>query len=116
MTGRADEIINTGGVKVAPGPVEDALVRYLPGVRDAVVVGVPDPTWGQVVAAAVTLLPSAGSARSAGVPTVEDARAALRGILPDAALPRLLQVVDAFPAKGPGKPDRAAISASFAPS
>ena len=116
VTGRADEIINTGGVKVAPGPVEDALVRYLPGVRDAVVVGVPDPTWGQVVAAAVTLLPSAGSARSAGVPTVEDARAALRGILPDAALPRLLQVVDAFPAKGPGKPDRAAISASFAPS
>jgi O-succinylbenzoic acid--CoA ligase len=137
VTGRADEIINTGGVKVAPGPVEDALVRYLPGVRDAVVVGVPDPTWGQIVAAAVTLVPAvgraglggpsseAGRADSSGVgsgahspqvPTVADARAALRGIVPDAALPRLLRVVDAFPAKGPGKPDRAAISASFAQS
>ena len=42
-----------------------------------------------------------------------EVRATLRGIVPDAALPRLLQVVDAFPTKGPGKPDRAAISASF---
>ncbi len=121
ITGRADEIINTGGVKIAPGPVEDALVRYLPGVRDAVVVGVPDPTWGQVVAAAVTMLPPgrfAGDGTPPGltVPprlTVQDARSALRGIVPDAALPRMLRVVDAFPTKGPGKPDRAAISASF---
>jgi O-succinylbenzoic acid--CoA ligase len=112
VTGRADEIINTGGTKVAPGPVEDALVRYVPGVRDAVVVGVPDPVWGQVVAAAVTLLPSRRAAGPA-IPTVADARAALRGIVPDAALPRLLRVVEAFPTKGPGKPDRAAISASF---
>jgi O-succinylbenzoic acid--CoA ligase len=127
ITGRADDLINTGGVKVAPGPIEDALVRFVPGVCDAVVVGVPDPAWGQVVAAVVTLLPGvsdgagSGSLRGpdgggTGAPTVSDARAALRGILPDAALPRLLQVVDAFPAKGPGKPDRAAISASFAPS
>ena len=118
VTGRADEIINTGGVKVAPGPVEDALVRYLPGVSDAVVVGVPDPTWGQVVAAAIILGPQLrdrrpGERGAAAVPTVADARAALRGILPDAALPRLLRVVDAFPVKGPGKPDRAAICASF---
>jgi len=112
VTGRADEIINTGGTKVAPGPVEDALVRYVPGVRDAVVVGVPDPVWGQVVAAAVTLLPSRRAAGPA-IPTVADARAALRGIVPDAALPRLLRVVEAFPTKGPGNPDRAAISASF---
>jgi O-succinylbenzoic acid--CoA ligase len=121
VTGRADEIINTGGVKVAPGPVEDALVRYLPGVRDAVVVGVPDPTWGQVVAAAVTMQARPGRAASgirarvenSAELTVAEVRATLRGIVPDAALPRLLQVVDAFPTKGPGKPDRAAISASF---
>ena len=108
ITGRADDLINTGGFKVAPGSVEDALVRYLPGVRDAVVVGVPDPEWGHVVAAAVTLLPSA-----ARRPTVQDARAALRGILPDHALPRMLRVVEAFPVLGPGKPDRWTLSLGF---
>ncbi|MBK8468566.1 MAG: AMP-binding protein [Actinomycetales bacterium] len=108
VTGRADEIINTGGVKVAPGPIEDALVRFLPGVHDAVVVGVPDAEWGQVVAAMITLAP-----RTARVPTVQDARAALRGVVSDAALPRLVLVVSEFPVKGPGKPDRVAISAAF---
>jgi len=108
ITGRADDLINTGGVKVAPGAVEDALVRYLPGVRDAVVVGVPDPEWGQVVAAAVTLLPTVQRH-----PTVEDARAALRGILPDHDLPRMLRVVAHFPVLGPGKPDRWTLSLGF---
>jgi O-succinylbenzoic acid--CoA ligase len=108
VTGRADDLINTGGMKVAPGSVEDALVRFVPGVLDAVVVGVPDPEWGQVVAAAVTLAP--GTSRP---PDVADARAALRGILPDYALPRLLRVVDAFPVLGPGKPDRWALAVRF---
>lgn len=108
ITGRADDLINTGGLKVAPGSVEDAMVRYLPGVRDAVVVGVPDAEWGQVVAAAVTLLPNAATR-----PTVQDARSVLRGILPDYALPRMLQVVEAFPVLGPGKPDRWTLSRAF---
>ena len=106
---RADDLINSGGVKIAPGPVEDALVRFLPGVRDAVVVGVPDDEWGEVVAAAVTLLP-----RASRVPSAADARTALRGVVPDAALPRLLSVVDTLPQRGPGKPDRIAIAAWFA--
>jgi len=109
VTARADELINSGGVKVAPGPVEDALMRFLPGVRDAVVVGVPDPEWGEVVAAAVTVLP-----RTDPPPTLADARALLRGVVPDAALPRLLQVVERLPLKGPGKPDRLTIAAWFA--
>jgi O-succinylbenzoic acid--CoA ligase len=108
ITGRADDLINTGGVKVAPGPVEDALVRYLPGIRDAVVVGVPDLEWGQVVAAVVTLVPGSEAA-----PTAALARTLLRGILPDESLPRLLRVVTAFPQRGPGKPDRVALAASF---
>ena len=103
ISGRADDLVNTGGVKVAPGPVEDALVRFVPGVRDAVVVGVPDPTWGQLVAAAVTI--TAGSP----VPTLADVRARLRDALPPAALPRVVRVVDEVPWRGPGKPDRAAL-------
>jgi O-succinylbenzoic acid--CoA ligase len=108
VTGRADDLINTGGIKVAPGPVEDALVRYLPGVRDAVVLGVPDPQWGEVVAAAVTLEP-----RASHSPTAADARAALRGVVPDAALPKLLYVIDAIPLLGPGKPDKSRLAAAF---
>jgi len=105
---RADDLINSGGIKIAPGPVEDALVRYLPGVRDAVVVGVPDDEWGEVVAAAVTLVP-----RATRAPSAQDARAALRGVVPDVALPKLLAVVDALPLRGPGKPDRVAIAGWF---
>lgn len=108
VTGRADDLINSGGVKIAPGPIEDALVRYLPGVVDACVVGVQDREWGEVVAASVILAP-----RTPHSPTVADARAALRGVVPDAALPRMLQVVDAFPQLGPGKTDRSRLAAGF---
>ena len=115
ITGRADDLINTGGVKVAPGPVEDALVRYLPGVRDAVVVGIPSARWGQAVAAAIVLdPPRSPGATEQPPPTLNDARAMLRGLLPDAALPQILHAVHAFPMRGPGKPDRAALAALLA--
>ncbi|MGV1007586.1 MAG: AMP-binding protein [Dermatophilaceae bacterium] len=107
ITGRADDLINTGGFKVAPGSVEDALVRFVPGVRDAVVVAVPDPEWGQVVAAAVIMVPVGGGL------DVHEVRSALRGILPDHALPRMVRVVEAFPVVGPGKPDRWALRLAF---
>ena len=55
IDGRADDLVNTGGLKVAPGPVEDAIVRFVPGVLDAVVIGTTHPTWGQAVSAAVTM-------------------------------------------------------------
>lgn len=107
LHGRADDLINTGGLKVAPGPVEDAIVRYVPGVRDAVVVGTAHPAWGQAVSAAVTLL------RGAPALTVRDLRSALRGILPDHCLPHRLLVLDDLPQRGPGKPDRRALVAAF---
>ena len=104
VDGRADDLINTGGIKVAPRLVEDALAERVPGVREVVVVGVPDPAWGEAVGALVVLDPSAGQP-----PAVQDVRAALRGVVPDHALPRRLVVADAVPARGPGKPDRRAI-------
>jgi len=42
VRGRADDVINTGGHKVVPGEVAAAL-QTCPGVRDAAVVGQPDP-------------------------------------------------------------------------
>ncbi|HEV2935673.1 MAG TPA: AMP-binding protein, partial [Streptosporangiaceae bacterium] len=52
VRGRADDLINTGGYKVVPGEVAAAL-RDCPGVRDAVVLGQPDPEWGERVIAVV---------------------------------------------------------------
>jgi acyl-CoA synthetase (AMP-forming)/AMP-acid ligase II len=50
--GRGSGVINTGGEKVHPPEVENALLTH-PDVTDAVVVGVPDETWGERVAAVV---------------------------------------------------------------
>ncbi|WP_295700045.1 o-succinylbenzoate--CoA ligase [Lapillicoccus sp.] len=107
ITGRADDFINTGGLKVAPGAVEDAIVRYVPGVRDAVVVGSSHPVWGEAVSAALTLQ------HGAPVLTLPEVRECLRGLLPDHALPRRVLIVDGIPQRGPGKPDRRALVAAF---
>src|SRR5262249_17100925 len=50
--GRADDVIIRGGFKVSTGEVEEVL-REHPGVRDAAVVGLPDPRLGEVPGAAV---------------------------------------------------------------
>jgi acyl-CoA synthetase (AMP-forming)/AMP-acid ligase II len=53
-------VINTGGEKVFPEEVEEALKTH-PAVRDAVAVGIPDKRFGEVVAAAVELRPDAAA-------------------------------------------------------
>jgi acyl-CoA synthetase (AMP-forming)/AMP-acid ligase II len=50
--GRGSGCINTGGEKVYPEEVEEAMKRH-PGVRDVVVVGVPDDRFGEAVVALV---------------------------------------------------------------
>ncbi|HLI53134.1 MAG TPA: AMP-binding protein [Acidimicrobiales bacterium] len=52
LLGRGSVCINTGGEKVFPEEVEEVL-KSCPGVRDAVVVGVPDEKWGEAVTALV---------------------------------------------------------------
>jgi len=106
VDGRIDDLINTGGLKVVPGVVEAALVQ-LDAIAEAIVVGSPDAEWGQVVSAVVVV------ARGSSPPTVDDVRDQLRGILPDHALPRRLATLPELPARGPGKPDRAAIRRLF---
>jgi acyl-CoA synthetase (AMP-forming)/AMP-acid ligase II len=49
---RSKDMIITGGLNVYPAEVERVL-RDLSGVRDVAVVGIPDPRWGEIVAAAV---------------------------------------------------------------
>ena len=54
LLGRGSVSINTGGEKVFPEEVEEC-IKLLPEVRDAVVVGVPDERFGEIVAAVVEL-------------------------------------------------------------
>ena len=106
VDGRLDDLINTGGVKVVPRLVEAALVQ-LATITEAIVVGSPDPEWGQVVSAAVVVT------QGSPTPTLDEVRDRLRGILPDHALPRRLATLPELPLLGPGKPDRAAVRTLF---
>jgi O-succinylbenzoic acid--CoA ligase len=103
ILGRIDDMITTGAEKVAPLAVESALAA-LPGIREAVVIGVPDDEWGQAVAAVVT------ADREF---TLDEIRDALRPALPGYALPRRLLVLDRIPLIGTGKPDRIGLRNSF---
>jgi acyl-CoA synthetase (AMP-forming)/AMP-acid ligase II len=58
LLGRGSMCINTGGEKVFPEEVEAVLVAHA-AVYDVLVVGVPDPRWGQKVAAVVAVAPGA---------------------------------------------------------
>ncbi len=60
IAGRAKEMIISGGVNIYPAEIEAVLLQH-PGIRDAAVVGVEHPTWGEVGVAFVVPL-SAGSA------------------------------------------------------
>ncbi|MEO7070321.1 MAG: o-succinylbenzoate--CoA ligase [Nostocoides sp.] len=108
VDGRLDDLVNTGGYKVSPRAVEDAILGRVTGIRDVVVVGAPDPTWGEVVCAALVAddpdRPDLGR---------DAVRERLRDALPPHALPHRIRVVDTLPQRGPGKPDRRAISNWF---
>jgi len=106
VDGRLDDLINTGGLKVAPRLVEAALAG-LDGVAEVVVVGSSDPEWGQVVSAAIVMM------QGSSPTTLDDVRDQLRGTLPDHALPRRLVILAELPLHGPGKHDRAAVRRLF---
>jgi o-succinylbenzoate---CoA ligase len=99
VRGRVDDVINTGGEKVVAGEVEHAL-RGCPQVRDAVVVGTPDPDWGERVTALVV------AERADDPPTLAVVREHVRRLLPRYAAPRGLVIIDEIPMLASGKPDR----------
>lgn len=101
LLGRGSVSINTGGEKVFPEEVEEAL-KGRPEVVDAIVVGVPDPTWGSAVTAVVALTDTAGGA---GGVSDQDLIDSLRSVLSGYKLPKqLVRVERVF--RGPnGKAD-----------
>lgn len=97
VDGRADDVVVTGGLKVWPGEVEQALRPLLPAGSEVVVLGVPDAQWGQTVAAVI----APGDGVDEGV-----LLQAARSVLPRHAVPRRLMTAAQIPQRGPGKPDR----------
>ena len=63
FVGRKDDIIKSRGEKVSPKEVENVLYA-LPGIREAAVVGVPDPVLGMAIKAVVALEPGADARRA----------------------------------------------------
>jgi O-succinylbenzoic acid--CoA ligase len=100
--GRADDVIVTGGEKVAPAAVEASLAAH-PAVREVAVTGVPDPEWGARVVAVVV------PADPASPPSLDSVRTHVAATLGRRAAPSRLVVVDDLPRLALGKIDRSAL-------
>ena len=88
-------MIITCGENVYPSEVEHVL-RLDPAVTDVIVLGEPDPTWGETVVAVVVL---DGTARR----TPESIIEATRGELAGYKRPRRVHIVDELPRNASGK-------------
>lgn len=105
VTGRRADRIVSGGVTIDAVEVEEAL-RAHPQVGDACVVGVPDPEWGERVAAWVE--PAEGQL------DLDDVDRDVRSRLSASKVPRLYHVGGALPRNPNGKVDRRAVRAALA--
>ena len=101
---RRSERIVTGGENVDPREVEAAL-REHPSVDEACVVGLPDPEWGEIVAAAV-------ESTGAGA-TVEALRTHCRRSLARFKSPKRWNIVSQLPRTGSHKIDRRRVRQQF---
>lgn len=92
--GRGSGVINTGGEKVHPQEVEDALLTH-PEVTDAIVVGVPDDVWGERVSAVVASPDTAL--------TAEKLQETVRSCLAGYKVPRTIVILPELPRTPTGK-------------
>ncbi|MBN6186286.1 long-chain-fatty-acid--CoA ligase [Aneurinibacillus sp. BA2021] len=94
---RLNHMIVSGAENIYPREVEDQLVEH-PDVLEAAVIGMPDPTWGQIVTAYIVAKPN-------GAATAEDLDAFLLqgGRLAKYKRPRAYHFVEALPKTPSGK-------------
>jgi acyl-CoA synthetase (AMP-forming)/AMP-acid ligase II len=97
LLGRGSTTINSGGEKIHPEEVEQALTDH-PAVFDCIVVGVPDDRWGQTVAAVVQF-------REGTSAELEELCDHARKFVAGYKVPRELHVVDEILRSPSGKPD-----------
>jgi O-succinylbenzoic acid--CoA ligase len=105
VRGRIDNVIVSGGVNVSLDRVE-RIVRGIPGLDTAVVVGIPDERWGE---ASVVVASRGEALRRSEAVQLQEARAAVQAEIGAHARPSRLVLVDELATLPSGKPDREAI-------
>lgn len=100
IDGRSDDMIVSGGENVFPGEVEDRLTSH-PAIADAVVLGVPDPEFGQVLHAFIVPAPEVPT------PSEADLGRYIRSGLERYKVPKRFVVLDEIPRNASGKVLRA---------
>jgi O-succinylbenzoic acid--CoA ligase len=110
VRGRLDNVIVSGGVNISLDRVE-RVVRSVPGLASAVVVGVPDARWGE---ASVVVAPRGEALRRSESVQLEEARTAVSAEIGPHARPSRLVLVDELATLPSGKPDREAIRRALA--
>jgi acyl-CoA synthetase (AMP-forming)/AMP-acid ligase II len=106
LRGRIKELINRGGEKIAPREIDEVLRRH-PAVVEAVAFGIPHPSWGEEVAAAVVLGAEVDK---------RELTEFCRRYLADFKVPRQLYFVKEIPRTATGKVQRRHVAAAFDPS
>jgi malonyl-CoA/methylmalonyl-CoA synthetase len=108
LVGRAKDLIITGGLNVYPKEIEDRIDR-LEGVEESAVVGIPDPDFGEAIAAVVVRKPG-HALTEAGI------IAALRGEIARFKVPKRVVFEEALPRNAMGKVQKAALRQKLAAS
>ncbi len=101
VLGRGSVCINTGGEKVFPEEVEEAIKTY-EGVADAAVVGVPDEKWGEAITAVVVAEPGSALDEAEVIKHVKSRLAAYKA-------PKRVLLVDSLGRSPAGKLDYAGL-------
>ena len=104
LTGRIKELINRGGEKIGPREIDEVLLLH-PAVAEAVAFGVPHPTWGEEVAAAVVLKEPVSESSILGF---------CKERLADFKCPKKIYITKAIPRGATGKLQRGAVAKAFA--
>jgi malonyl-CoA/methylmalonyl-CoA synthetase len=103
------DILKTGGHKVYALEIEDALCEH-PAVAECAVVGVPDPEWGERVAAAIVLKEGLNDGDVLDLPSL---RTWAKELLAAHKVPSRLLVLDALPRNAMGKVMKPSVAALF---
>jgi acyl-CoA synthetase (AMP-forming)/AMP-acid ligase II len=106
LIGRLKEMINRGGEKISPRELDEVLALH-PAVAEAVCFGVPHASWGEEVAAAVTLKPEVSA-------TEAELLAFCKERLADFKRPKKIHIVEVIPRTATGKIQRRTVAAAFA--